>query len=361
MRSKYPGYDTRTLTMRVSLISREYDGPAKRIYAYKELLRRISGLPGVGSAGAIDSLPTNAEDLVGGTLHFTDRPEPKQSELQTVVIGSVTPGYFAAMKIPLIRGRLFSEADGAKDPLVVILDEATAKRNWPNEDPIGRTVKLRIHQPTRKIVGIVGNIERYLAVKTEAQIGQVYVPFAQSPYPDMSLAISSPLPPVSLIGMVRRQIAEFVPDQPVFQTETMDEARAGTQSSSKFGTWLLGFFAVLSMMLAAVGVYGVTSYTVQQRTREIGVRMAVGATPSSLLFAVLGKGLFLTMIGLALGLGGAMALSTMMKDLLHGVSSTDPLSLLGTMLLLAVVGALATFIPAFRASRVQPVIALRHE
>lgn len=361
MRSKYPGYDTRVLTMRVSLIGKEYDAPDKQIYSYKELLRRIGGLAGVRSVGAIDSLPTNVDDVEGGVLHFIDRPDPKVADLTTVVIGSVTPGYFDAMRIPLIRGRLFSERDGAKDPLVVILDEATAKRNWPGEDPIGRLVKLRMNQRPRKIVGIVGNIERYLAVKVKTQIGHVYVPFDQSPFSEMSIVISSSLPPASLIPVVRREIAEFAPEQPVFQVATMGESRAGTQTSSQFGAWLLGFFAVLSLLLAAVGVYGVTSYTVQQRTREIGIRMAVGAAPSDLVFAVLNKGFFLTLVGLAAGLVGALVLNVAMKDLLHGLSSTDPISMLATMLLLAIVGLLATFIPAFRASRVQPVIALRHE
>ncbi len=361
MRAKYPGYDTRTLTIRLSLIGKEYDARDKQIHAYKEILRRIGGLPGIRSVGAIDSLPTNVDDVQGGVLHFIDRPDPKAADLTTVVIGSVTPGYFHAMQIPLIRGRVFSEADGAKNPLVVILDEATAKRNWPREDPIGRTVKLRMNEPPRKIVGVVGNIERYLAVKVKTQIGQVYVPYEQSPFSEMSIAISSRMPTASLISVVRREIADFAPEQPVFQVETMEQARAGTQTSSQFGTWLLGFFAGLSLLLAAVGVYGVTSYTVQQRTREIGIRMAVGATPADLLMAVLSKGFLLTLVGLAAGLVGVLVLSAVMKNLLHGVSTTDPLSLLETMVLLAIVGVIATFIPAFRASRVQPVIALRHE
>jgi putative ABC transport system permease protein len=360
LRSAYPGYDSRVLTMRVSITGKEYDSPERQIFFYNELLRRLAALPGVRAAGAIDSLPTSP-DVVGGVLHFTDRPEPKQSELPPVIIGSVTPDYFRSMHIPLIRGRLFSEADGPHDQLTVVIDEATAKRFWPNQDPIGRTVKLRMTQPARRIVGIAGNIDRNLVVKMKAKIGQVYIPFAQSPYPDMSLAISSPAPLATLVPTVRREISSFAPDQPVFQIETMAEARAALQISSQFGTWLLGFFAALSLLLAAVGVYGVTSYTVQQRIREIGIRMAIGATSSDLLFGVLRKGLLLTLTGLVMGLVGALALTTLMKDLLHGLSSADPLSLLGTMLLLALAGLLATFIPACRASRVAPIIALRHE
>jgi putative ABC transport system permease protein len=360
LRSTYPGYDSRVLTMRVSLTGKEFDAPEKQILFYKELLRRVAALPGIVNVGAIDCLPT-CIDTQGGVLHFTDRPEPRVNDLTPVIVGSVTPDYFRAMHIPLIRGRLFSDSDGEHDPSTIILDEATAHRYWPNQDPIARSVKLRMRFPPRRIVGIVGNIERHLAVKMKSPVGQVYVPAAQSPFPEMSLAISSSMPTASLIPAVRREISAFAPDLPVFQIQTMGEARAARQMSSQFGTWLLGFFGVLSLLLAAVGVYGVTSYTVQQRTREIGVRMAIGATPSDLLFGVLNKGLLLTLIGLAAGLIGALLLTTLMKDLLHGVSSTDPMSLAGTMLVLALVGVLATFIPACRASRVPPSVALRHE
>lgn len=360
LQSAYPGYDSRVLSMRVSLTSKQYESPDAQIYFYKRLVQRLTGLPGVRSAGAIDCLPT-CTDTVGGSLHFTDRPEPPENDPALVIVGSVTPDYLRTMGIPLIRGRYFSESDGEHDPLTVILDEGTARRFWPNEDPIGKSVKLRMKWPLRRIVGVVGNIDRSLAVKMKSRIGQVYVPAAQAPVADMSLAISSPMNAASLIPSVRREISALAPDQPVFEVQTMAQARAGTQTSSEFGTWLLGFFAALSLALAAVGVYGVISYTVQQRTREIGIRRAIGATPSDLLFGVLSKGLLLTLIGLALGFVGALVLTTTMKDLLHGMSSTDPLSLLVTMLLLAVVGLLATFIPAYRASRIEPVVALRYE
>ena len=166
---------------------------------------------------------------------------------------------------------------------------------------------------------------------------------------------------LNLVPAVQRELSALAPDQPVFQVETLSQARAATQMSSEFGTWLLGFFAVLSMVLAALGVYGVVSYTVEQRTREFGVRMAIGATPMDLLFGVLKQGFYVTLIGLAVGLAGALALSATMRDLLHGLSATDPLSLLGSVILLAIVGLLATFIPAQRATRVEPSVALRYE
>jgi putative ABC transport system permease protein len=360
LRSAYPGYDSQVLTVRVSLTGQQYDSADKQVNFYKEAVRRLSGLPGVRSAGAIDCLPT-CTDLIGGVLHFTDRPEPKESERATVIIGSVTPDYFRAMGIPLVRGRLFSESDGAQDTPTVILDEATARRYWPNQDPIGQSVKLRTKWPLRQIVGVVGNVDRNVAVKMKSRIGQVYVPFTQSPFPAMSLVVSSPMNTLNLVPAVQREISELAPDQPVFQVGTLAQARAATEISSEFGTWLLGFFAALALVLAALGVYGVVSYTVEQRTREFGVRMAVGATPMDLLFGVLKQGFYVTLIGLGVGLAGALALTTTMKDLLHGISATDPWSLLGSVVLLAVVGLLATFIPAQRATRVEPSVALRYE
>ena len=166
LRSAYPGYDSQVLTLRVSLTGQQYDSPEKQVNFYKEAVRRLSGLPGVRSTGAIDCLPT-CTDLIGGALHFTDRPEPKQSEQATVIIGSVTPDYFHAMGIPLVRGRLFTDSDGAQDPLIVILDEATARRYWPNKDPIGQSVKLRMKWPLRRIVGVVGDVRSQRSRKNE--------------------------------------------------------------------------------------------------------------------------------------------------------------------------------------------------
>ncbi len=367
LRSANPGYDSqRVLTMRVSLSGKQYQSPQKQISLYKELLRRLNELPGVRRAAAIDVLPTS-DDVMGGTLHFTDRPEPRKSDAAIVVIGSVSPGFFDAMHIPLIAGRTFSEADGPNDPLTVVLDQGTARRYWPNRDPIGQLVRLRLNAPLRRIVGIVGNIDRSVAAKVKARIGQAYVPFAQSPNPkdlpnpEMSLVVSCNANPRTLISSVRRAVASLAPDQPVFQIQTMSEARASGQVSARFATSLLGVFAVLSLLLAALGIYGVISYGVEQRTREIGVRMALGATAYDLLFAAIGRGLLLTLDGLAVGLTCALILTRTMGTLLHGVSAIDPPSFFAAAGILVAVGLLATFIPARRATKVEPMVALHHE
>jgi putative ABC transport system permease protein len=361
LRSANPGYDLQhVLTMRISLSGKQYETPEKQILFYKELLRELGELPGVRRAGTIDCLPTS-NDVTGGTLHFTDRPDPKESESAIVVIGSASPDFFETMRIPRIRGRVFSESDGPDSLPTVVVDEATARRYWPNQDPIGKFVRLRLRSPLRKIIGVVASIDRSVAVKLKSRIGQVYVPFAQSPAPEMSVVISSEQDPTSLIAAVRHVVSRLAPDQPVFQFQTMEEARASGQLSSRFGTWLLGFFALLSLLLAAVGIYGVISYTVEQRSREIGLRMAMGATPLDILFAAIKKGFFLTFIGLIVGVAGALVLTRVMGTLLQGISAIDPASFGAAAVILITVGLFATYIPAWRAGRVQPMIALRHE
>lgn len=360
LRSAYPGYDLRPLTLRVSLTGKQYDAPEEQIKFCRLLLDRLDSLPGVRTAAAVDALPNNG-DIHGGTLHFTDRPEQGQANHAVVIIAPVTPNYFSAMHIPLISGRDFTQADTTQSAPVVILDQATAKEYWPNQDPVGKTVRIRLGDAPRKIVGVVGSIERTFAVKARTRIGQVYVPFYQIPTSNLSLIVSSDMKPTGLIPSVRREIAALAPDQPVYEVQTLEQARQGTQTSPRFGTWVLGFFALLSLSLAAIGVYGVIAYTVEQRTREFGLRMALGATQGELLLGVLKKGFTLVLLGLLIGFCGALALGRLMHDLLHGISSTDPLALAGAAALLLLAGLSATYIPAFRASRVDPMVALRHE
>ncbi|MBV9405729.1 MAG: FtsX-like permease family protein [Acidobacteriaceae bacterium] len=228
-------------------------------------------------------------------------------------------------------------------------------------------VRLQLKGPLRKIVGVVGSIDRSVAAKMKARIGQAYVPFAQSPNPkalpnpEMSIVVSTEVSPLTLVPSVLRTISSLAPDQPVFEVETMEDARAAEQVSPRFGTFLLGVFASLSLLLAAVGIYGVVSYSVEQRTREIGVRMALGATPGAVLAAALSKGVLLTCFGMIVGLIGALILTRTLGSLLHGVSALDPMSFFAASLVLVFVGLCATYVPARRASRVEPMDALRWE
>jgi predicted permease len=360
LRAANPGYDTATLTIRISLAGKQYAAPEKQIFFCKELLRGVSNLPGVEAAGAIDSLPTS-DDLEGGTLHFTDRPQPKQADAPIVVIGSATPDYFHAMHIPLIRGRFFTAGDDSIHPLVVILDQKTARKYWPHTDPLGRTVRLRLHAPPRRIVGIVGNIDRNMAVKLKSRAGEVYVPFAQSPAPNISIAIASSRNAAGLVPVLHKTISALAPDQPVYQVETMARAREATRGDSRFSAWLLGLFALLSLLLAAVGIYATIAYAVEQRRREIGIRMALGATPVEMLLDVLRKGAILVVTGTVIGIGGALVLTRLMRGMLYGIGVNDPLSFAAAALILATVGLAAAYIPAYRASRIEPAVALRQE
>ncbi|MBV9303229.1 MAG: ABC transporter permease [Acidobacteriaceae bacterium] len=365
LRSKSPGYEGQhTLTMRIALTGAQYGTPETQNAFYKELVARVETLPGVETAAVVNCLPT-CEDVQGGSLQFTDRPQPKPGEAPLVTISAITPDYFRTMRIPLVAGRSFSEHDGANDPLVVIIDRELARQYWPNRNPIGQVIALRRKTPPRRIVGVVGRVDLSIAAKGKGRVGQVYISMAQAPEIDlswgMSLTVSTPMDPTTLASTVRRTVASLAPDQPVFDVQTMVQAREKGQASARLGTWLLGFFALLALLLAAVGVYGVISYTVGQRTREIGLRMAVGASPFEILRMVLRRGILMIAVGIAIGLTGAVALTRLMRALLHEISTTDPASFLGAVLLLILIGLAACYVPAWRASRVDPTVALRYE
>jgi len=254
------------------------------------------------------------------------------------------------------------EAYRANMPLTAIVDEEAAMRFWPHDDPVGKRIKLGSKEPFRTVVGIVGNVEQNLLLKlTKGRFGQVYVPFAQVPQRAVSIAVFSQIEPPSLIPSVRAAVAALDPDQPIFQVETVAEARAKGRAPARVTTVLLGFFAVIALLLAAVGIYGAVSYTVSQRTREIGIRMALGADKTELLKLVLGHGGILILGGAAIGLIGAVGLTRLMQSLLAGISPNDPITFFAVTLLLVAVGLGASYVPARRASRVDPTVALRCE
>jgi putative ABC transport system permease protein len=284
---------------------------------------------------------------------------------------AATPGYFQALQIPLVRGRIFTDADNASAPFVAVVDEDFAHRFWPHRDAIGQRVAIdakpdvKPQMPRwRTIVGVVGHVKHYgLDVQGREQI---YLPHAQPLYGtyasrEMTLAVLTSLDPSSLTGAIREQVFAIDKDLPLYNVAMMDQRVSASVAQPRLNLFLLAAFALLALGLAVVGVYGVVAYSVTQRSHEFGIRMAIGALPADVLKQVFLEAGRLTAIGLALGLAAALALTRLMASLLFGVNPNDPVTLFLAAAVLAFVALAACYIPARRAARVDPVIALRYE
>jgi putative ABC transport system permease protein len=318
------------------------------------LLERAASLPGVESVAVAGSHPlsagfTNSFVVVGREAEAADWPE--------ISVRQVSPGYFSTLGVPLRSGRLLREADDPSAAPVLLINEAAARRFFPEQAPLGQ--QIAFWGTARTIVGVVGD-ERFQGV-AEAAPPAVYVPLAQAPTAGGSLLVRARRDPVSLAGAVRAAFREIDPALAVFGVETLDETLSRSVGQRRFTVLLLGLFAALALSLAVVGVHGVLSYSVAQRTREIGIRMALGATRRSVTRMVMGQGTGLIAAGILLGLVGALLLSRVLRGLLFGVSATDPAIFGGVALLLLLVALLASYLPARRATRVDPAITLRGE
>jgi len=272
------------------------------------------------------------------------------------------PGYFETMMIPLISGRLFNQYDKEGAMPVTIIDENMARIYWPGIDPIGKRLKmggLDSKAPWLTVVGVVGNVKQY-ALETESRVA-LYFPHEQSPAGTMYITARTSGDPRGIVGLLTTEARAIDANVPVFDIRIMDQRISESLARRRFAMVSLGLFAVVAMTLAAVGIYGVMSYTVTQRTREIGIRMALGASSSGVLRLIVGKGMTLAAVGVGIGLAGALAATRMMASLLFGVSSTDPLTFAVISFLLAGVALGACFVPARRATRVDPMEALRYE
>ena len=359
-RAADPGYrSANVLTMDVALSARQYDSPDRQAAFFARVLDRARELPGVVAASAVDELPTS-DSLHGGGLSFPDRPEPRAEDIPIVLVNSVTSDYFKVMQIPLVRGRAFDRRDSKDAPPAVIIDRWTAEKYWPGRNPVGQQVRLGRQQPPREIVGVVGALGQPVFVKlVKGRLGQAYLPIAQAPKPKMSLAFRVEGDPSSIVPAVRAAVRGVDVDQPIFKVQTMDEARAAGRASLRLATSLLGAFAVVALLLAAIGLYGLMTYNVGQRTREYGIRLSLGARPADVLGLAVRQALVLMTAGLAVGLAGALALTRVMSSLLYGIGATDPATFAGVTGVLAIVGLVAGGLPARRATRVDPAITLR--
>ncbi len=326
---------------------------------YQQLLAHIQALPGVESAGATLALPIQGR-VWNISFKIDGRAFGRPSEQPQADSRIVSNNYFDVMKIPLRSGRYFSERDTEDAPHVAVINEGLARQYWPNENPVGRFIEMGAFGAGRcEIVGVVGDIRQ--TNLGDAPAPGIYVPYTQEIMPWQTLVIRTKNDPMAIAAQIRHEVAALDPGQPVARVATMDQLKAMSTASPRFRTFLLGSFAGVAMLLSATGIYGVMAYVVSRRTNEIGIRMAIGAEPASILRLVVGESMTLALVGASLGLGGAYAVTRVMKGLLFGVTSTDPLTFAGVTLLLCFVALVATYIPARRASRVDPLVAIKYE
>jgi putative ABC transport system permease protein len=352
------GFDAENmLTMRVQLPSAKYGQPQQRADFFKRAEERLAALPGVKSVGAISYLPLTGL-ATSTSFNVATKPLPP-SESPGTEVRPITPGYFRAMGIPLVKGRAFDERDGANSR-VLIINETLARKFFPGQDPIGQRLIISWEpEVADEIIGVVGDIKE-TALEQEPNPA-VYWPYPREPYPFMNFVIRAAIDPATLSAAATREIHALDPDQPVADVRTLDQVVAKSIARPRFNALLLAVFAGVALVLASVGIYGVMNYSATQRTQEIGIRMALGAKPGDILRLVVGHGMKLTAAGIAIGVIASLALTRVMTNLLFGVTATDLPTFLGVSTLLTAVALLANYIPARRATRVNPVVALRCE
>lgn len=355
-----PGFDPKNvLVADIFLSPLKYADDSKRAAFLDAVLERLRALPGVESAGSTTNLP-----LAGGSMVFAfvmDGQPQGHGQTASANFRAVSPRYHSLMRIPLRRGRYLDDRDRPGSSDVAVINEAMARQFWPGEDPIGRRIRIaRQGEPAwREIVGIVGNI-RHGGLHQEPS-PEMYVPYTQQAWRFLRLAVRTTGDPAALAPALRKSVWAVDRDQPVSRVRTMDDVVAASMGETRFYSLLLGIFAMLALGLASVGIYGVMSYAVAARTREIGIRLALGAQRQSIFRLVLARGARLTALGIVLGLTGALAATRGIEKLLYGVQPTDALTFASVATVLAVVALLACWLPARRATRVDPAITLRYE
>jgi putative ABC transport system permease protein len=363
LRNIDPGFKVdHLLTMKIELPEPKYEAFERRSAFYTELVQRVQSLPGVQSAAVTTNLPLYRQGN-SISVRLEGKPDPPPGQELIVVTRIVSPGYFDTMSIPLLAGRPFNDQDTEQTRNAVIISETMARRFWPGEEAIGKRLsagRVRSDADWIQVVGIVKDVRQF-ELNAEPR-PQMYVSYRQADFfaPE-DLVVKTEVEPSSMAAAVRKAVWEIDKDQPISNIKTMDEILAESIARQRFSMLLLGVFAGVALLLAAVGIYGVMSYSVAQRTHEIGIRMALGAQTSAVLKLAVGYGLKLVVAGVLIGLVAAFALTRLMSTLLFGVTPTDPVTFALISLLLVVVAAAASYIPARRATKVDPLIALRYE
>ncbi|HEY6400233.1 MAG TPA: ABC transporter permease, partial [Blastocatellia bacterium] len=349
-----PGIDPhRVLTMEIVLPTAKYSYSQIAPF-FQQTLERVRALPGIEEAATVHPLPLGGGHVSAG---FDIEGRPEEPIPFNAGLRFISPDFFKTFRVPLVNGRLLAENDGDKAPPVVVVNESLARNYFASEDPLGK--RIIYDGLARSIVGIVGDV-KHSALDKETK-PEIYFPMAQVTRRTMSLAVRTSGDPLQMVAAVRGQVWALDRDQPIYNIQTMEQLMARAVAPRRFNMLLLSLFALVGLALAAVGLYGVLSYTVTQRTHEIGVRMALGAQRDDVLRLVIGEGMKLAFIGALIGLGGALALTRLLKTLLFDVSATDPLTFIVIAALLIIVALLACWIPARRAASMDPLVSLRVE
>jgi putative ABC transport system permease protein len=361
-----PGFDPHnTLTMQLSLPQSRYSTGVQMESFHRQILERIEKLPDVQAAGLISELPLGGGDMDFPPFTIDGQESTPGADWYTNSISVVSPGYFRAMGTPLVRGRFFDDRDSGRSEHVVIINEAAARRYWQGRDPVGSHISA-MNAFFFVVAGVVADV-RHQGLESETN-PRIYLPNTQVMEQmkarllhSMTLVLRSPSPAEPLIAAVQREVTAVDREQPISNIRTMRQVVAASIAGRAFTTALLGAFAALALLLALIGIYGVMSYVVTQRTHEIGIRVALGARASDILRLVIRQGMTLAIAGLGVGLPASLALTQLMKGMLYGVSATDPLTFVAAGIVLMLVALLATLLPARRAMKVDPVVALRDE
>jgi putative ABC transport system permease protein len=348
------------LTAQIALPENKYADLHQAAAFYDGLLQRVRALPQVTSAAATQFIPFG-DNYASTQMFFAGRPAPDPGAVPFTAITAVTPGYLPTLGLQLIRGRFVSEQDGPDSLSVIVINQTLANRYFSGQDPLGQKIQLgRDSTMLLTVVGVVKDI-RLSNDFSHPPSPESYIPFSQSPSRAMTIVLRSDGDPLPLIAGLREAVASLDPDQPLSQLVSLTQLVNDQEAPYRIFTEFTNFFGLLALFLAAIGIYGVMAFIVSGRTKEIGIRMALGATPREVTNLVLAHSVRLTIVGVLLGLAGAAALAQMLSGMLFGVSVTDPGIYLGAAVVLGAAILLASYVPARRAAAVDPMVALRHE
>jgi predicted permease len=357
-----PGFSaTNVLTFELTMTGRQYNNGQAVLQAYRRLWEQLDRLPGVTAVGGTSALPMS-QMYAWGPINVEGRISPPGENFINADERTADWNYFRAMEIPLRRGRLFNEQDNLTSPRVVVVDEHMTEQLWPNQDPIGKRIRhggLNVNSPWMSVVGVVGRVKQY-TLDTDSRIA-FYLPHTQSPSRAMTVVVKSATDAAGLVSPVKAAIHEIDSGLPLYQVRTMSQRIDESLARRRFSMLLLGAFAALALTLAMIGTYGVLSYLVNQGAREVGIRIALGASQQHILRLVIGRGMTVALSGVAVGLVGAFALTGLMRSLLFGVTVTDPWTFTAIPVALASVAFLASYVPARRAARIDSILSLRCE